>query len=94
MAMQAATLDILINKAHFEPKVARAVAEAIDHEIRGGDLVTVPILDVRLNALRSDLRVEIHDSVSSLERRMYASMLGQFVALLGVLYFFIGHLVR
>ena len=91
MPMQATTLDILIGKAHFEPKVAQAVAEAIDNEIQGSQLVTVPILDIRLNALRSDLRVEIHDSVASLERRMYAAMFAQLAILLGILYFFTAH---
>ena len=94
MPMQATTLDILIDKARFEPNVARAVAEAIDNEIQGSQPVTVPMLDTRLNSLRSDLRVEIHDAVGSLERRMYAGMLAQFVALLGALYFFTEHFLR
>ena len=91
MPMQATTLDILIDKAHFEPKVAQAVAEAIDNEIQGSQRVTVPILDIRLNALRSDLRVEIHDTANSLERRMYAAMFAQMAILLGILYFFTAH---
>jgi hypothetical protein len=92
--MQATTLDILIDKGQFDPKVARAVAEAIDNEIQGSQLVTVPLLDARLAALRGDLRVEIHDAVSGLERRMYAGMLTLFLALLGVLYFFTEHLAK
>lgn len=93
-SMQARTLDILMDKARFEPKVAQAVAEAIGSEIQGSQLVTVPALDTRLNALRSDLRVEIHDSVAGLERRMYAGLLAQFAALLGALYFFTEHLAK
>jgi hypothetical protein len=94
MSMQATTLDILIEKAHFDPKVARAVAEAIDNEIQGSQPVTVPVLDIRLTVLRSDLRVEIHDAAVSLERRMYAALFGQLAALLGMIYFFTAHIVR
>src|SRR5690349_20580451 len=53
MAMQVSTLDILIEKAHFEPQVARAVGEAIENEIRMAQVVTVPILDARLSESRS-----------------------------------------
>lgn len=94
MAMQASTLDILVEKAHFELKVARAVGEAIDNELHASQFVTVPVLDVRLGALRSDLRVEIHDAVVGLERRMYAAIVGQLAVLLGIAYFFTTHWVK
>jgi hypothetical protein len=70
MAMQAATVEILIEKAKFEPRVAVAVAEAMDEAIdrheRRSQLVTVPILDARvaelrgeLHGIRSDLQGEV-----------------------------------
>ena len=55
MNIQAAAVEVLIDKAHFEPKVALAVAEAIDMSLGDAKLVTVPILDARLAALEARL---------------------------------------
>jgi hypothetical protein len=55
--MKVATVDILIEKAHFEPRVAVAVAaamdEAIDGRNRDAQWVTVPILDARFTTLET-----------------------------------------
>lgn len=57
MALQAATVGILIEKSKFEPEVALGVAEAIDLAMTQAQYVTVPILDARLSEIRSELRV-------------------------------------
>jgi hypothetical protein len=56
MASQAATVDLLVKKAKFEPPVAMAVAEAIDNAMTESQFVTVPILDARLAEFRADIR--------------------------------------
>ncbi len=60
--MQAAAVEVLVQKGKFEPQIALAVAEAIDMSINSAQLVTVPILDARfaameakMNSLRADL---------------------------------------
>jgi hypothetical protein len=57
MALQAATVEILVEKAKFEPKVALGVAEAIEFEMTQSQFVTVPVLDARLHEVRADIRV-------------------------------------
>jgi len=63
MAMRISTVEILTEKAHFEPQVAVAVAEAIDEAIdtrsRDSQWVTVPILDARLSQLKAELKGDI-----------------------------------
>jgi hypothetical protein len=53
--MRARTVEILIEKAKFDPPVALAVAEAIDNEMQVFQPVTVPVLDGRLTALSGEL---------------------------------------
>ncbi len=81
--MQAASVTILIEKAKLQPDTAVAIAEAIDMAITAADLVTVPILDARLDALRnelradmSELRAEMHGIKSELVRWVFVVMLG------------------
>jgi hypothetical protein len=57
MALHAATVDILIEKAKFEPQVAIGVAEAIELAMTQAQFVTVPILDARLHEVRAEIRV-------------------------------------
>jgi hypothetical protein len=59
MALQAATVDLLVEKACFEPQVAMAVATAIDSEMNDSRFVTVPILDARLAEFRADVRTDL-----------------------------------
>jgi hypothetical protein len=54
MSMQASTLGIL-EAADFSPKQARALAQAIEGEIKGSDLVTKPIFDAGVAELRIEL---------------------------------------
>jgi hypothetical protein len=69
MPMQVSTLDILIEKAHFEPTVARAVAEAIENETSGNQLVTVPVLDARLAELKGAVDSRFNDIESWFDSR-------------------------
>ena len=94
LPMQAATLDILIDKGKFSSPAARAIAEAIDLEIQGAQLVTLPVLDSRLAGLRQEVTRAIADAGNSITRQMYFALLGQMTVLLGVLYFFVTHLAR
>jgi hypothetical protein len=49
MTMLASTLEIL-EAADFSPKQARALARAIDGEIKGVDYLTAPVFETKLNA--------------------------------------------
>jgi hypothetical protein len=67
MSMQASTLGIL-EAADFSPKQARALAQAIEGEIKGSDLVTKPIFDAGM----AELRIEL----VRLEGRLFNKMVG------------------
>ena len=74
--MKVATVEILIEKAHFEPQVAVAIAAAIDEAMEGKiqdlQLVTVPLLDFRLADLKSALTEEMHTLKVDLSGEMHA----------------------
>ena len=57
MALHAATVEILVEKAKFKPEVALGVAEAIELAMTQAQFVTVPILDARLAEVRAEIRV-------------------------------------
>jgi hypothetical protein len=57
MALHAATVEILVEKAKFEPEVALGVAEAIELAMTQAQFVTVPILDARLHEVSAEIRV-------------------------------------
>ena len=59
MAIHAEAVEILVRKAGFEPKVALGVAEAMEVSITLAQLVTVPVLDTRLQELKHELKAEI-----------------------------------
>jgi hypothetical protein len=88
----------LIEKAHFEPQIAVAVAQAMDEamegKIRESQWMTVPILDSRMAELKSELRTEMHEIKSDIVRQLYTAILGQFALLLGIAYFFVSHVSR
>jgi hypothetical protein len=54
-----AAVDVLIEKGMFEPRVALAVAEAIDTAMPQSQIVTVPILDARLAELKAEFRIAL-----------------------------------
>jgi hypothetical protein len=45
--MHAATVELLVQKAHLDPDTALAIATAIDMALQNAQLVTVTILDAR-----------------------------------------------
>jgi hypothetical protein len=48
--MQAATIELLMQKGKFEPPVAVTIAEAINMAMNNSPFVTIPILDARFVA--------------------------------------------
>ena len=71
--MHAATVDLMTKKAHFETEMAMAVAEAFDIAIQHAQLVTVPMLDVRLAQFKSETDARflaLEARVNSLEVKM------------------------
>ena len=71
--MHAATVDLMTKKAHFETETAMAVAEAFDIAIQHAQLVTVPMLDVRLAQFKSETDARflaLEARVNSLEVKM------------------------
>jgi hypothetical protein len=79
MAIHAAAVEILIEKSRFEPEVALGIAEAIEVSIMHAQLVTVPILDARLQELKSDilrLEVRLEQTKAELVRWVFLVMLG------------------
>lgn len=55
--MHAATVEILVNKAHLEPDVAVAFGEAMDVALANAQLVTVSMLDSRFAAFEAKMDV-------------------------------------
>jgi len=95
MAMKMATVEILIEKAHFEPQTAIAVAEAIDEamvrRMETTQPVTLSVFDARLAEHRASLRSDIGEIKSEMRHHIYATFATQVVLLLGILYFLFNH---
>jgi len=68
MALHAATVEILVEKAKFEPTVALGVAEAIELAMTQGQFITVPILDARLHVLEAKLDASIQANKADMQR--------------------------
>ena len=71
--MQAATVELLERKGRFPSEQALAVAEAIDMAIADQQLVTVPILDARLAAIRADVDARFVAHEAKMDARFAAS---------------------
>ena len=71
--MQAATVELLKRKGQFPSEQALAVAEAIDMAIADQQLVTVPILDARLAAIRADVDARFVAHEAKMDARFAAS---------------------
>jgi hypothetical protein len=81
MALHAATVEILVEKAKFEPQVALGIAEAIELAMTQAQFVTVPILDVRLHEVRAEIRVlegKLDASMQRLSAELDAKLIAQF----------------
>ncbi len=59
--MHAATIELLVNKAHLEPDTAVAFAEAMDMTLASAQLVTIPVLDARFAT--SEVKVDARFAV-------------------------------
>lgn len=98
MAVQAASLEIL-EKAAIAPAQARAIVQAIEIEIAGAkdslatrqDLLVLrhEVLE-KLSELRTELRTAIAGAVTHVQ--LYAALSAQTALLLGIAYFFVGHI--
>jgi len=69
MAIQAAAVEILIQKARLEPQVALGIAEAIETSMMSAQFVTVPILDARLHELKAETRIALASLEGKIDRR-------------------------
>jgi hypothetical protein len=75
--MHAATVELLVQKAHLEPDTALAIATAIDMALHNAQLVTVAVLDARFVAseARMDARfAAVEGRFSALEAKMDAAL--------------------
>ena len=70
MTLQAAAVEILVEKAKFEPAVAVGIAQAIEVSCVQAQYVTVPILDMKVQELKG----EIHLVESKLESKLEAKL--------------------
>jgi hypothetical protein len=73
--MDAATLDILTEKAKFQPDAAAAVAQAIDMALANADHVTVPILDsgfAKVEARLTDIDARMDAGFAAADAKMDA----------------------
>jgi len=78
MAIHAEAVEILVSKGKFEPQVAIGIAEAIEVSMTLPQLVTVPILDARLDALRAEFKADLERMKAELVRWVFLAMLGNF----------------
>src|SRR3979411_2262102 len=69
MTLHAAAVEILIEKARFEPEVALGIAEAIEASMMHAQFVTVPILDARLQELGAETRIALMSLEAKVDRR-------------------------
>jgi len=68
-----------MEEADFRPRQARALAEAIRGEIHAAEIVTIPILDNRLDGLTPAINArffEVKLEIAQLEARLTYKMLG------------------
>ena len=83
MAIHAQAVEILVRKARFEPDVALGVAEAMEVSITLAQLVTVPVLDARLQELKHELKAEMHALRAELEKTKAELVRWVFLTMLG-----------
>jgi hypothetical protein len=53
--MHAATVELLVQKAHLDPDTALAIATAIDMALHNAQLVTVAVMDARFLAFEAKM---------------------------------------
>jgi hypothetical protein len=72
VTLNAAAVELLIDKGGFEPRVPLGIAEAIEAAMTQAQIVTVPILDARL----AQLETKIERNKAELVRWVFLAMLG------------------
>ncbi len=98
MPVLVTTLDILTERAHLDPQVARAIGDAIENEMQRSSPVTETILDARVIELKSHLEGKIVELKGHLEGKIesckadvvhwvFSALLGQLAVILGAVYF-------
>ena len=108
MAVQLATLDILTDRARFEPEVARAIGDAITMEINHSRDTLATRADViafraefeafrtgtrqEFVLVRAEIKVAMAECKSAILRWMFAAMATQTALLVGIMYFMLQHL--
>ena len=71
--MHAATVDLLVQKAHLDPDTALAIATAIDMALQNAQLVTVAVLDARFAAFEAKIDARFAAFEAKVEARFAAS---------------------
>ena len=71
--MHAATVELLVQKAHLDPDMAIAIATAIDMALQNAQLVTVAVLDARFLAFEAKMDARFAASEARMDARFAAS---------------------
>ena len=71
--MHAATVELLVQKAHLGPDTALAIATAIDMALQNAQLVTVAVLDARFAAFEAKIEARFAAFEAKIEARFAAS---------------------
>jgi hypothetical protein len=67
--MHAATVELLVQKAHLDPDTALAIATAIDMALQNAQLVTVAILDARFAAFEAKIDARFAAAEAKMDAR-------------------------
>ena len=78
--MHAATVELLVQKAHLDPDTALAIATAIDMALQNAQLVTVAVLDARFAAAEAKTDARFVALEAKTDAR-FAAVDARFVAL-------------
>ena len=70
--MHAATVELLVQKAHLDPDTALAIATAIDMALQNAQLVTVAVLDARFAAWEAKIDARFAASEAKTDARFAA----------------------
>ena len=71
--MHAATVELLVQKAHLDPDTAIAIATAIDMALQNAQLVTVAVLDSRYLAFEAKVDARFAAFEAKVDTRFAAS---------------------
>jgi hypothetical protein len=70
--MHAATVELLVQKAHLDPDTAIAIATAIDMALQNAQMVTVAVLDARFLAFEAKMDARFAASEAKWDARFLA----------------------